>query len=62
MLGSAEAFAKAARDGVLEERGMVGFAAELSAEDVERIRAYVIRRAHEMRRSEAAAAAAKKSE
>jgi hypothetical protein len=28
---------------------MVGFAAEVSAEDVERIRAYVIRRAHESR-------------
>jgi quinohemoprotein ethanol dehydrogenase len=59
MLGSAEAFVKAARDGVLEERGMAGFAAELSVKDVEQIRAYVIRRAHESQSIAAAETAMK---
>jgi alcohol dehydrogenase (cytochrome c)/quinohemoprotein ethanol dehydrogenase len=48
-LGDAAAFARVVRDGVLAERGMIGFGAELSAADVEQIRAYVIRRAHESR-------------
>jgi len=34
-------------DGALKERGMIGFAAELSAPDIDAIRAYIIRRAHE---------------
>lgn len=34
-------------DGALRERGMIGFAAELSAPDIDAIRAYIIRRAHE---------------
>jgi len=34
-------------DGALKARGMIGFAAELSADHVDAIRAYVIRRAHE---------------
>ena len=41
------AFAKIVRDGALQSQGMVAFGAELSPEDVELIRAYVIRRAHE---------------
>jgi hypothetical protein len=42
---------------VLEQRGMINFGAELSADDVERIRAYVIRRAHESLTTDAARAA-----
>ena len=34
-------------DGALKSAGMIGFAAELSSEDIDQIRAYVIRRAHE---------------
>ena len=34
-------------DGALKSAGMIGFGAELSAQDIDRIRAYVIRRAHE---------------
>ena len=41
------AFAKIVREGALQPRGMVAFGAELSPQDVELIRAYVIRRAHE---------------
>jgi PQQ-dependent dehydrogenase (methanol/ethanol family) len=50
----ADAFAKIVREGTLQSRGMVAFGAELSTHDVELIRAYVIRRAHE---SEGAAVA-----
>ncbi len=55
-------FTRLVREGPLEERGMFAFGAELSAADVEQIRAYVIHRAHETRRTEAAAAAANKRE
>jgi alcohol dehydrogenase (cytochrome c)/quinohemoprotein ethanol dehydrogenase len=34
-------------DGALKSAGMIGFGAELSAADIDKIRAYVIRRAHE---------------
>jgi alcohol dehydrogenase (cytochrome c)/quinohemoprotein ethanol dehydrogenase len=34
-------------DGALKSAGMIGFGAELSVQDVDSIRAYVIRRAHE---------------
>ena len=37
---------------------MISFGAELSADEVERIRAYVIRRAHESLRADAARAPA----
>jgi alcohol dehydrogenase (cytochrome c)/quinohemoprotein ethanol dehydrogenase len=43
--------------GQLADRGMFAFGAELSAEDVAQIRAYVIHRAHETRGAKAAAAA-----
>jgi quinohemoprotein ethanol dehydrogenase len=55
-------FTRLVREGLLEGRGMFAFGAELSAADVEQIRAYVIRRAHETRSTEAAAAAANKRE
>jgi alcohol dehydrogenase (cytochrome c)/quinohemoprotein ethanol dehydrogenase len=53
-LNDADAFARIVREGVLEPRGMFNFSAELSAHDVELIRAYVIRRAHESLTTEAA--------
>ena len=56
LLGDATGFAKVVRDGVLADRGMFAFGPELSAADVEQIRAYVIRRAHETRGASAAAA------
>jgi alcohol dehydrogenase (cytochrome c)/quinohemoprotein ethanol dehydrogenase len=34
-------------EGALKSAGMIGFSAELAPQDVEKIRAYVIRRAHE---------------
>jgi alcohol dehydrogenase (cytochrome c)/quinohemoprotein ethanol dehydrogenase len=34
-------------DGALKPVGMIGFGAELSPKDIDQIRAYVIRRAHE---------------
>jgi alcohol dehydrogenase (cytochrome c)/quinohemoprotein ethanol dehydrogenase len=40
-------------DGALKSAGMIGFAAELDAQQVDKIRAYVIRRAHEGRRKTA---------
>ena len=45
------------RGGERKSRGMVSFAAEVSAEDSEKVRAYVIHRAHEDQALEAAAAA-----
>jgi quinohemoprotein ethanol dehydrogenase len=59
-LGDADAFARIVREGVLEQRGMISFGAELSADDVERIRAYVIRRAHESLQTDAARASARR--
>jgi PQQ-dependent dehydrogenase (methanol/ethanol family) len=55
-LADAEDFARIVREGEFEERGMINFSAELSADDVARIRAYVIRRAHESLRADAARA------
>ena len=47
---SREAWARIVGDGALEGRGMVGFSSELSASDVEAVRAYVIARArHDFR-------------
>src|SRR5690606_1229808 len=37
-----EVFSSIVHDGVLAERGMVGFAADLSREDVENIRSYLL--------------------
>jgi alcohol dehydrogenase (cytochrome c)/quinohemoprotein ethanol dehydrogenase len=51
------AFAKIVREGAMQPRGMVAFGAELSPEDVELIRAYVIRRAHEAAKSSSAGVA-----
>jgi quinohemoprotein ethanol dehydrogenase len=56
MLSDSAAFARVVRDGVLAERGMIAFGDELSAQDVEQIRAYVIHRAHETKRADAAMA------
>ena len=39
-------------DGELSEKGMIGFAADLSAEDIEAVRAYVVNRAHESQSAE----------
>jgi quinohemoprotein ethanol dehydrogenase len=46
-------FEKIVREGSLQPRGMVAFGAELSPKDVELIRDYVIRRAHEAQGSTA---------
>ncbi|MEO8062266.1 MAG: c-type cytochrome [Pseudomonadota bacterium] len=48
------------RGGERRSRGMVSFAAEVSEEDSEKVRAYVIHRAHEDQTLEAAAAAVSK--
>ena len=45
-------------DGALKAAGMIGFGAELGPQDVDKIRAYVIRRAHESLPKTASAAAA----
>jgi alcohol dehydrogenase (cytochrome c)/quinohemoprotein ethanol dehydrogenase len=52
------AWERIVRGGERTSRGMVSFAAEVSAEDAEKVRAYVIHRAHEVRNNEKAAAAA----
>lgn len=49
MLMSEQAFKAVVLDGVLKDRGMISFAAELSAEDAEAMRAYLIRRNNESR-------------
>jgi mono/diheme cytochrome c family protein len=46
------------RGGERKDRGMVGFAAEVTAEDSEKVRAYVIHRTHETKKIELDAAAA----
>ena len=51
------AWDKIVRGGERMPRGMVSFATEVSSEDSEKVRAYVIHRAHETRRLEAAAPA-----
>jgi alcohol dehydrogenase (cytochrome c)/quinohemoprotein ethanol dehydrogenase len=55
-LGDADVFTRIVREGELEQRGMISFGAELSADEVASIRAYVIRRAHESLRADAARA------
>ena len=52
------AWDKIVRGGERIPRGMVSFATEVSSEDSEKVRAYVIHRAHETQKLEAAAAAA----
>jgi quinohemoprotein ethanol dehydrogenase len=54
----AGAWDKVVRGGERTPRGMVSFATEVSSEDSEKVRAYVIHRAHEIRNLEQAAAAA----
>jgi hypothetical protein len=54
----AAAWEKVVRGGERTARGMVSFGAEVSAEDAEKVRAYVIHRAHETQKNEQAAAAA----
>jgi alcohol dehydrogenase (cytochrome c)/quinohemoprotein ethanol dehydrogenase len=46
-LADAAAWDRIVLKGERSARGMVGFAAELSAEDAEAVRAYVVSRAHE---------------
>lgn len=53
LLGSKEAWASVVRDGVLSDKGMVSFAADYSADEVETIRAYVIDRAQIEKQQEA---------
>ena len=55
-LSEADTFTRLVREGMLADRGMFAFGAELSAEDVAQIRAYVIHRAHETKRADAAVA------
>jgi quinohemoprotein ethanol dehydrogenase len=52
---SATAWATIVREGPFEARGMVAFGAELSSDDVESIRAYVVQRAAEAREGAEAA-------
>ena len=52
-------FTQLVREGLLKERGMFAFGAELSEEDVAQIRAYVIHRAHETRQKPGAGSAQK---
>ena len=58
--GDAAAWERIVRGGERSSRGMVSFAAEVSSDDSEKVRAYVIHRAHEVRKIEQAAAAAPK--
>jgi alcohol dehydrogenase (cytochrome c)/quinohemoprotein ethanol dehydrogenase len=62
LLGDSAAFANVVHDGALADRGMVAFGDELSPEDIEKIRAYVIHRANETAPVRSGEAAAKKSE
>jgi alcohol dehydrogenase (cytochrome c)/quinohemoprotein ethanol dehydrogenase len=55
-------FTPLVREGLLVERGMVAFGAELSADDVDQIRAYVIRRAHETQQTAGTETAQKQKE
>jgi quinohemoprotein ethanol dehydrogenase len=54
----ATAWEHVVRGGERKERGMVSFADEVSADDAEKVRAYVIHRAHETQKIEQDAAAA----
>jgi alcohol dehydrogenase (cytochrome c)/quinohemoprotein ethanol dehydrogenase len=53
--GDAAAWEKVVRGGERTARGMVSFASEVPSEDSEKVRAYVIHRAHETQKLEAAA-------
>jgi hypothetical protein len=55
----AKAWESVVRGGERVSRGMVSFAAEVSPEDSEKVRAYVIHRAHEDQKIEQDAAAPK---
>ncbi len=44
LVASSDAWAAVVRDGVLSDRGMVGFSAELSADDAEAVRHYILTR------------------
>ena len=55
-LSEPDTFTRLVREGMLADRGMFAFGPELSAEDVAQIRAYVIHRAHETKRADAAVA------
>ena len=46
-LGDAKLWQSIGLDGALKGTGMIGFAPQLSAQDLEKVRAYVIHRAHE---------------
>jgi hypothetical protein len=54
--GDAAAWEQVVRGGERTARGMVSFGAEVSSDDAEKVRAYVIHRAHETQKLEAAAA------
>ena len=58
----AAAWERIVRGGERASRGMVSFAAEVSAEDSEKVRAYVIHRAHEVRKIEQARRDARRPE
>ena len=57
-LGDPDVFTQIVREGALEQRGMIASAPSCPQDDVARIRAYVIRRAHESLRADAARAPA----
>ena len=47
MLNDPKAWQSVVHDGALKGNGMIGFSPELSAQDLDKVRAYVIHRAHE---------------
>jgi alcohol dehydrogenase (cytochrome c)/quinohemoprotein ethanol dehydrogenase len=47
LLDSAKGWATVVRDGALQSQGMIGFASVLSPEQIDSIRAYLIKRANE---------------
>jgi hypothetical protein len=47
MLDSADAFSSVVLDGVLQTAGMASFKGRLNADDVESVRAYLIKRAND---------------
>jgi mono/diheme cytochrome c family protein len=58
LIKNPEAFDMTVRQGVRTDKGMVAFKDEVSPQDLEKIRAYVIHRATEDKKAEAVAAAA----
>jgi len=46
-LGDAKLWQSIVHDGALKDNGMIAFSPELSAQDIDKIRAYLIRRAHD---------------